>query len=145
MKPVEKIFCTVIEKKEDYKEYLKIYLKNTPATVNEDNSLQCVSGKTRSVDMLYNLVIGLYPDVEFEDFIKTISELTKEFNACLIQCGDTKKITFYKESPANFFNIFKEDGEDWSEAGLVKPSNNDTLYTVFGKYTIYDLYDIINK
>lgn len=146
MKTVEKIYCTAIDKTDDFKEYLRNYIdEGTPSTQYEDGEIQCVSGKTRSLDMLYSLTIGLYPDVTFEEFLKAIAELAKEMNAAIIECGDTKKITFYTESSASYFNAFKHNGLEWSNFGIVKPLDNNDLYTVLDEYTMYDLYNILNE
>lgn len=135
---ITKLYCH-LPKKDTWQEYIISYLEDDcPSTFNEDKTLQCISGKTRSLESLYRLAIGLYDDVDFEEFVRFMSDLAVEWNAAILSCNTAKNVTFHRGDSAEAFNWNKPE---WSELGLV-PSDS---YKIFGKYSTYDLFNIITR
>lgn len=152
---MKKIYCPEITRKRNIKEFLNEYFeKNCPATIYEDGTLDCGSGKHRSIESLYYLTKTEYPSISFKRFIKVISKLAVERKACIFPCAHINKMTFFRKGDAHSFNFsFRNDNDfvrnKYTEVGIYhnspSPIGEYKDIKALGKYTNYDLFKIVTN
>lgn len=97
--PKVEIYCKELERKSSAKAFLNEYFsKHRPATFyKKNNQIQCVHGKNRSIEDLFNLVRTEYPSISFKRFIKILYENMQSLkNYVILFCPDIQKVVLYK-------------------------------------------------
>lgn len=105
--PHVKIYCKKVNRKVSAKEYLKEYiaLGNPETYYRSNDEIQCLEGKHRSLEDLFNLVRTEYKSISFEKFIKILYDIISDKRFVILFCPDIRKVVLYKgrEYPESIF------------------------------------------
>jgi hypothetical protein len=93
----------ILEKNEKPNEFLYRFLRPiSKTTYFENGELQCLSGKTRSIDDLFALTKTYFPDITIEEFIIELNKIPKietkggdKYILGMKICPDIKKFIFH--------------------------------------------------
>lgn len=78
-------------------------------TIDTEGNKTCSYNKNRSLEDLYRLVLGYFPDTDILDLAKYLVSNEKNPQLECINCNDINKIVFFNKKITNYYSGFRSE------------------------------------